>query len=118
MMKIELILHSLPLAKILNLTLHPVPRAVLQPIDSPRTAPANPQNMLIVDFTHENVRIEDARFKVLKEEGERKWLLYRPDELSLVDALSIINHQGQVMDLTVKEPDIEDIVREFYVRNQ
>lgn len=74
-------------------------------------------NMLIVDFAQENVRIDDPRFKVIKEEGERKWLLYRPEEMNLVDALSILNRQSQVVDLTLKEPDIEDIVREFYFKN-
>lgn len=71
-------------------------------------------SMLIVDFENEQVKLEHDKIQVVKEEGRRKWLLYRKEEISTTEAIKYITQRYDILELNLSEPDIEDVVREMY----
>lgn len=70
--------------------------------------------MITVEFADETVTIEDKRIKVLKEEGPRKFLLCDKQEISAGEAITFITRNYNVVDLNLKEPEIEEVVRNIY----
>lgn len=70
--------------------------------------------MLEVDFAEDNVRIDDPRLKIGKEEGSRKFVLFNVKEISAVEAIDILLKNYKIVDLHLKEPNIEEIVRRIY----
>ena len=74
-------------------------------------------NMLIVDFKDSNFVLEDSRLKVIKVEGNRKTIIYDKREISSGEAISMITRNNIVNDLTLKEPEIEEVVKKIYEKN-
>ncbi len=70
--------------------------------------------MLEVDFAEEDVKIHDPRLKIWKEEGSRKFVLFNVKEISVVEAIDILMKNYKIVDLHLKEPHIEEIVRRIY----
>jgi ABC-2 type transport system ATP-binding protein len=70
--------------------------------------------MIQVDFSSEDVMIRDPRFKVISQEGPRKIMICNRNDISAVDAVSLMTSQYKITDLSIKEPDIEEIVRSLY----
>lgn len=69
---------------------------------------------VIVEFDRDNIRIKDNRLKIFREEGPRKWIIFKKDEISVAEAVTYLTKNFRIMDLNVKEPDIEEVVREIY----
>ena len=46
--------------------------------------------------------------------GLRQRLTYDPDLTTVAAVLTAVAEQGQVRDLAIEEPDIEDVVRRIY----
>lgn len=71
-------------------------------------------NALVVDFQDENCIVEDSRLKVIKAEGNRKTIIYDKRNISSGEAISLITRNNTVNDLTLKEPEIEEVVKKIY----
>jgi ABC-2 type transport system ATP-binding protein len=69
--------------------------------------------VLVVDLVEdERVEVEGAR--VARAEGRRRWLEFARDEVSAAELVARVLAGHEVADLTLEEPDIEDIVRRIY----
>jgi viologen exporter family transport system ATP-binding protein len=69
--------------------------------------------VLVVDLVEdEPVRVAGAT--VTRAEGRRRWLEFARDEVSAAELVARVLAGHEVADLTLEEPDIEDIVRRIY----
>lgn len=71
-------------------------------------------NILIVDFCEPDIVIEDRRLNIIKEEGLTKWLLFDKNEIGVAQAVTLITRNYEIINIQVKEPEIEDAVRKLY----
>jgi ABC-2 type transport system ATP-binding protein len=69
---------------------------------------------LVVDFEHEPEALEIQGVELLSREEHRWTLSFRPDQVPTGKLIAHVSSLGGVRDLSVKEPDIEDIVRDIY----
>jgi len=69
--------------------------------------------VLVVDLV-DDVRVELEGAATVRAEGHRRWLQFARDELSAAELIARVLDRHEVVDLTLVEPDIEDIVRRIY----
>jgi viologen exporter family transport system ATP-binding protein len=69
--------------------------------------------VLVVDLV-EDEPVEVAGAAVTRAEGRRRWLEFARDEVSAAELVARVLADHEVADLTLEEPDIEDIVRRIY----
>jgi ABC-2 type transport system ATP-binding protein len=69
--------------------------------------------VLVVDLV-DDVDVEVAGATAVRAEGRRRWLQFARDELSAAELIARVLARHEVVDLTLLEPDIEDIVRRIY----
>jgi ABC-2 type transport system ATP-binding protein len=70
--------------------------------------------MLVVDFTEPIPPVELPPAVVVKVDGPRQWLRFRRDDLTASDLIARLVARYSVLDLTIEEPAVEDIVRNIY----
>jgi ABC-2 type transport system ATP-binding protein len=70
---------------------------------------------LVVDLVDEAPPIEVPGATVRRVEGPRQWLSF-PAEASAAPVVAAVAAQYDVADLTIAEPDIEDVIKQIYVR--
>ena len=70
---------------------------------------------LVVDLVDEAPPIEVPGATVRRVEGPRQWLSF-PAEASAAPVVAAVADRYDVADLTIAEPDIEDVIRQIYVR--
>ena len=70
--------------------------------------------MLVVDFTETIPPVDVAPAEVVKVDGPRQWLRFRRDDLTASDLIARLAARYSLLDLTIEEPAIEDIVRSIY----
>jgi ABC-2 type transport system ATP-binding protein len=72
------------------------------------------RRMLVVDFTEAIPPVEVAPAEVVKVDGPRQWLSFRRDDLTASDLVARLAARYSLLDLTIEEPAVEDIVRNIY----
>ena len=70
---------------------------------------------LVVDLVDEAPPIEVPGAVVRRVEGPRQWLSF-PTEASAAPVVAAVAASYDVADLSIQEPDIEDVIRELYSR--
>jgi ABC-2 type transport system ATP-binding protein len=70
--------------------------------------------VLIVDFEVPPPAIDLAGVDLLHREASRAWLRVSPHDGALADLISNLIRSYQVRDLSIEEPEIEEIVRKIY----
>jgi ABC-2 type transport system ATP-binding protein len=70
--------------------------------------------VLIVDFEGETAGVTIAGAQVIKEEGNRKWLRFSRDVVSASQLINQISDKYEIKDLTIKDPEIDVIIRQIY----
>jgi ABC-2 type transport system ATP-binding protein len=70
---------------------------------------------LVVDLVDEAPPIEVPGAVVRRVEGPRQWLSF-PTETSAAPVVAAVAASYDVADLSIQEPDIEDVIRELYSR--
>lgn len=71
--------------------------------------------VLIVDLEGESpFTVQGA--EVIREEGNRKWLRFNRKEVSASQLINQISQKYEIKDLTLKEPEIEVMIRQIYER--
>lgn len=75
----------------------------------------SPGYLLSVQFADDQpILIDDDRLTVIREEGPSKQIVFRQEQISVGEAVSFLTRQYPVVDLQLKEPNIEDIIKEIY----
>ena len=69
--------------------------------------------VLVVDLV-EDEPLELAGAVPVRAEGRRRWFQFARDEVSAAELIARLLATNEVADLTLEEPDIEDIVRRIY----
>ena len=70
--------------------------------------------MLIVDLARAYSAIQIESADVIRREGNRIWLAFDRDIISASDAITRLTAHYEIQDLTISEPEIEEIVRQIY----
>lgn len=70
---------------------------------------------LVVDLVDESPPIDVPGARVKKVEGPRQWLSF-PTEASAAPVVAAVAAAYDVADLSIQEPDIEDVIRNLYSR--
>lgn len=75
-----------------------------------------PNHILIVDLetinTEKNLKQPNA--EIIKHEGTRIWYRFSKKKVSASQLISAIAQKVKIRDLSIREPDIEDVIREIY----
>jgi len=75
-------------------------------------------SVLIATFdTEETITLADPRLTVQKEEGSRKWILFKKSEITLIEAIKAVQRQYKISDLFIQEAGIEETVKEIYEKS-
>ena len=69
--------------------------------------------MLVVDLA-EDEPVELAGAVPVRAAGRRRWFQFARDEVSAAELIARLLAAHEVADLTLEEPEIEDIVRRIY----
>jgi viologen exporter family transport system ATP-binding protein len=72
------------------------------------------ERTLVVDLQEPAEPLEVDGARVVRVEGPRQWLRFRRDELTAARLAAAVAERAPLVDLTVEEPDIEDVVRRIY----
>jgi ABC-2 type transport system ATP-binding protein len=76
------------------------------------------QRVLVVDLPgpHPDLVVPGADHRGSELAGQRQRLAFSPEETTAARVLAAVSAQTEVLDLTLEEPAIEDIVRTLYSR--
>jgi ABC-2 type transport system ATP-binding protein len=72
------------------------------------------ERTLVVDLEQAAPPLEVDGARVVRVEGPRQWLRFRRDEVTAARLTAAVAERAPLVDLTVEEPDIEDVVRRIY----
>jgi ABC-2 type transport system ATP-binding protein len=72
------------------------------------------ERTLVVDLEEPAPPLEVDGARVVRVEGPRQWLRFRRDETTAAVLAAAVAQRANLLDLTVEEPDIEDVVRRIY----
>ena len=74
--------------------------------------------MLVVDLADPAAALASgpgwAGAQLVRAEGHRRWIRFARDQISAADLVAHVLAEHQVLDLSIVEPDIEDVVRRIY----
>jgi ABC-2 type transport system ATP-binding protein len=74
--------------------------------------------MLVVDLADPAATITPrpgwAGAQVVRAEGHRRWIRFARDQVSAAALVALVLAEHQVLDLSIVEPDIEDVIRRIY----
>jgi len=74
------------------------------------------QRIMVVELEGDTPLTLD-KVTLLKEEGSRKWLKFDARKITPAELITKLSGQYEIKDLTVKDQDIEVIIRHLYERN-
>lgn len=73
----------------------------------------NKENYVTIDFVHENIKVQDRRIILYKENGTTK--TYKLDStITVAEAITIITREYDVRDIKIHEQGVEEIVKRIY----
>ncbi|OJU08341.1 MAG: hypothetical protein BGN88_13505 [Clostridiales bacterium 43-6] len=73
-----------------------------------------PYRYLIVDFYEEQELSPNIPAEVVKTEGGRVWLKFDKKKIAASDLIAEISKANKIKDISLEEPDIEDIISSVY----
>lgn len=69
-------------------------------------------------FSDGEVCFENPFVRLLSDEGLKKSYVFKKNDISSVEVIDALLKSGKVTDLSLKEPDIEEIIKGFYASKQ
>lgn len=69
---------------------------------------------LIVDLYDDKIQIDNNYLTIFKNEENRAWISFKKEEISISEAITAITQNNRIKDLNIREPKIEDIVKNIY----
>jgi ABC-2 type transport system ATP-binding protein len=73
------------------------------------------ERTLVVDLEEPAPPLEVDGARVVRVEGPRQWLRFKRAEMSAAQLAAAVAERAALVDLSVEEPDIEEVVRKIYV---
>lgn len=73
-----------------------------------------PYRFLVVDLAEPRNEIRYPFADVIKNDGTQVWIRFKKSEITASKLISDLCREYPVLDLSVREPDIEDMIREIY----
>jgi ABC-2 type transport system ATP-binding protein len=67
-----------------------------------------------VIFADESTIDLDPRLTIIKDEGLEKTIQFNHEEIGVAEAITLITRKYNITDISIKEPEIEEIVRDLY----
>ena len=72
------------------------------------------ERTLVVDLAETRPPLALTVGTVVRTEGPRQWVRFRPEETTAAQLVAAVSEQAPLADLAIVEPDIEDVVRRIY----
>jgi ABC-2 type transport system ATP-binding protein len=73
------------------------------------------ERTLVVDLEEVGPPLDLPGAEVVKVEGPRQWLRFRRSEATAAEMVAAVAARARLRDLTIEEPEIEEIVRQIYL---
>jgi ABC-2 type transport system ATP-binding protein len=70
--------------------------------------------VLAVDFAESYENIFVPGLELIEEQGNKKWFKFSKDNVQVSNLIPLLAQKYTIVDLTVKEPEIEGIIRDIY----
>jgi ABC-2 type transport system ATP-binding protein len=70
---------------------------------------------LVIDLEEDEEFHAVAGAELVREDGPRRWLRFRRDEVSAPELIARVVERNRLRDLTLEEPEIEEIIRRIYI---
>ncbi len=72
------------------------------------------ERTLVVDLEEAAAPIDVPGARVVQVDGPRQWLRFRREDATAATVIAAVAARARIRDLTIEEPEIEDIVRRIY----
>ena len=72
------------------------------------------ERTLIVDLEEPAPPLDVEGARVVRVEGVRQWLRFRREDVSAAELTAAVAARARLVDLSIEEPDIEEVVRRIY----
>ncbi len=72
------------------------------------------ERTVVVDMAEDIGPLVVPGATVVRIEGPRQWLRFRREDTNAADVIAFVARSARIVDLTVEEPSIEDVVRRIY----
>ena len=75
------------------------------------------ERVLVVDFHSPQPALDDlpgTTLRLVEADGLRQHLAFRGDEVSAASVVAMVAERAAIRDLTMREPDINEVVRALY----
>ncbi len=76
-----------------------------------------PYRILVVDMESPQNELQHEYASVIKQQGNRVWIRFEKNRITAAQLISDISKTFEIIDLSVSEPNIEDIIREVYKKD-
>ncbi|MBW5445043.1 ATP-binding cassette domain-containing protein [Cohnella sp. CFH 77786] len=73
-----------------------------------------PRRMLVIDLQEPRDDLTHPAAEIVKQEGLKVWYQFEKSRISAAELIADLSRKLPIQDLSVKEPDIEDAIREVY----
>src|SRR5262249_54125815 len=73
-----------------------------------------PHRLLVVELQHPSDDLDHPLATVMKKEGLKIWYQFEKRLTTAAELISDLSKKLPIQDLSVKEPEIEDAIREVY----
>jgi ABC-2 type transport system ATP-binding protein len=70
--------------------------------------------VLVVELEHDLPSLQVAGLETFKVDGIRQWLRFDGETMTAREAIARVSDAAAVRDLTIEDPDIDDVVRRMY----
>lgn len=71
-------------------------------------------HQIVIEYSNGNVEINDPRLKIIESSNNRMTIGFNKNEVRIAEVINILTLNNEVLDIQLKEPDIEDAVSYFY----
>ena len=70
---------------------------------------------LVVDLAETAPPLRLPAGEVVRTDGPRQWIRFRPEETTAAQLVAAVSQQARLVNLSIEEPDIEEVVRRIYL---
>ncbi|TXK77423.1 ATP-binding cassette domain-containing protein [Paenibacillus sp. N3.4] len=72
------------------------------------------ERILAVEFSEAHLNVFIPGAQLMNEKDNKKWFRFSKDDIQVSDLISTLSQKYNIVDLTVEETDIEEIIRQIY----
>jgi ABC-2 type transport system ATP-binding protein len=75
-----------------------------------------PARTLVVDLDEALPALDIDGLTTVRCDGPRQWLSFDPASMTAAEAIARVSARAPLRDLTIEEPEVEEIIRQVYSR--